>query len=137
MDQLLPGEVSVGAQLVYYNLVFRLDKSDILDSTVTFPSSRPHFFEALIEAIEGLVELPGDALYLEVHVGQAVAGPALRLGLASVHPRQLVPPAPVPAQLRHMGYPLQSLELQTNHRIGSFTALDGGAHLAREMGWLS
>ena len=64
VDQLLAGEVSVGAQLVYYNLVFRLDKLDILDSKVTFPSSRAHFFEALIEAIEGLVELPGDALYL-------------------------------------------------------------------------
>ena len=54
MNQLLAGFVSVRTELINDNLVLGLLK-------------------ALVEAIEGLVKLPGHPLYLEVHVLEAVA----------------------------------------------------------------
>ena len=84
MDQLLPGGVRVGAQLVNHDLVSRLQQL-IITSQI---SSQPYFFEALVHSVEGSIELPSYSLNLDVHLTEIVVG--VGLGLRLVDSGQLV-----------------------------------------------
>ena len=70
MNQLLAVGVGVRTELINDNLVFRLN----LDNFKHLNIVNSYLLKALVESIEGLVQLPGDSLDLEVHIMEAVSG---------------------------------------------------------------